>query len=86
MLLHCRKVLLIRTIIKCNYVIERNIYTVTTVITTLHLSADTLLRMLDYIINQLRFCRSNEQLFDYPLSIVLCSSFQQFIINITLFR
>lgn len=81
MLLRCRKVLLIETITKCNCVTERNIYIVTAT-TMLYLSADTLLRILDCIIDQLRFCRSNEQLFDYPLSIVLCLSFQRFIINI----
>lgn len=81
MLFRCREVLLIGTIIKRNCVTERNIYIMTTATTVLHLSADTLLRILDCIIDQLRFCRSNEQLFDYPLSIVLCPSFQQFIIN-----
>lgn len=50
----------------------------------LYMSADTLLRVLDYVIDQLRFCRSNEQLFDYSLSIALRPSFQLFIINITL--
>lgn len=84
MLLRCREVLLIGTITKRNCVTERNIYTETTAMTMLYLSADTLLRVSDYIIDQLRSCRSNEQLFDYPLSIVLCLSFQQFIISITL--
>lgn len=84
MVLYCCEVLLIGTITKRNCITERNIYIVTTATTMLYLSADTLLRILDYIIDQLRFCHSNEQLFDYPLSIVLCSSFQQFIIDITL--
>lgn len=83
MLLRCRQVLLIETITERNHVTERNIYIMTTAPTMLYLFVDTLLRILDYIIDQLRFCRNNEQLFDYPLSIVLCPSFQ-FIINITL--
>lgn len=75
MLLRCREVLLIGTITERNRVAERNVYIATATTTMLYLSADTLSRAYTrlYIIDQLRPCRNNEQLFDYPHSMALRS-------------